>query len=60
MMLFFSNSLKVLDLVENKLETTFFESFWQCCFFASDLSRLKANVLEVDNLKTRKLYKNHN
>lgn len=58
MMLPPSNSLKVLEMVKNKLEKIF-----NNIFFASDLSRLKLNVLEANNYKnykTIRLYKNPN
>ena len=44
-----SNLLKVLELVENELEKTFFRKYLAILFFASDLSKLKVNVLEANN-----------
>ena len=52
-----SNSLKVLELVENELEKTSSECTRQYCFLDPILSRLKENVLEANNQKVRKPYK---
>lgn len=40
------NSLEVLQLVENELETTFSESIWQYCFFRSIYRGLKGTFLK--------------
>ena len=49
MLLLASDSLEVLELVENELQKTFSEIIQQYCFFASHFSRLKVNVLEPKN-----------
>ena len=40
-----SNSLKVLQLVQNELQKTFSESIYQHLFLASDISRLEVGFL---------------
>ena len=53
-----SNSLKVLELVENDLEKIFLQKYLTLLLFASNLWKLKVNILEANNLKIRKLCKN--